>query len=73
MLLRDLSDRNIFVSSGSACHRGKASHVFSAMGLPKRTLMGMLRISFSPDTTEEEIHLLAEALRDITKNRIAMR
>lgn len=73
MLVRDLSDRGIFVSSGSACHRGKASHVFAAMGLPKRTLMGMLRISFSPDTTGQEIDILVDALHDITKNRIAMR
>jgi cysteine desulfurase len=45
MLVRELSDRGVYVSSGSACHRGKPSHVFAALGLPKRTLMGTLRIS----------------------------
>ena len=73
MLVRDLSDRGICVSSGSACHRGKPSHVFAALGLPKRTLMGVLRISFSPDSTCEEADALAAALTEITQTRIAMR
>ena len=73
MLVRDLSDRGICVSSGSACHKGKPSHVFAALGLPKRTLMGVLRISFSPDSTPEEADALAAALTEITKTRIAMR
>ena len=73
MLVRDLSDRGIYVSSGSACHKGKPSHVFAALGLPKRTLMGVLRISFSPDSVKEEADALADALTEITKTRIAMR
>ena len=73
MLVRDLSDRGIYVSSGSACHKGKPSHVFAALGLPKRTLMGVLRISFSPDSTCEEAGALADALTEITQTRIAMR
>ena len=73
MLVRDLSDRGIYVSSGSACHKGKPSHVFAALGLPKRTLMGVLRISFSPDSTCEEAGALAGALTEITQTRIAMR
>ena len=72
MLVRDLSDRGIYVSSGSACHKGKPSHVFAALGLPKRTLMGVLRVSFSPDSTCEEADALAEALTEITQTRIAM-
>lgn len=73
MLVRDLSDRGIFVSSGSACHKGKPSHVFAALGLPKRTLMGVLRVSFSPDNTRQDVDALREALVQITKERIAMR
>lgn len=73
MLVRELSDMGICVSSGSACHKGKPSHVFAALGLPKRTLMGILRISFSPDNTRQDGEVLAEALTTITKNRIAMR
>ena len=73
MLVRDLSDRGIYVSSGSACHKGKPSHVFAALGLPKRTLMGVLRISFGPDSTRSEADALASALTEITQTRIAMR
>lgn len=73
MLVRELSDRGIFVSSGSACHKGKPSHVFAALGLPKRTLMGVLRISFSPDNTEDDAEALRDALIKITQERITMR
>ena len=73
MLVRDLSDRGIYVASGSACHKGKPSHVFAALGLPKRTLMGVLRISFGPDSTRSEADALASALTEITQTRIAMR
>mgnify|MGYP005766958563 CR=1 FL=1 len=73
MVVRELSDQGIFLSSGSACHRGKPSHVFAALGLPRRTLLGALRISFSPDTTREEIDTLAQALTQITRTRVAMR
>ena len=73
MLVRDLSDRGICVSSGSACHKGKPSHVFAALGLPKRTLMGVLRVSFGPDSTKTEADALTEALLQITQSRIAMR
>ena len=73
MLVRDLSDRGIYVSSGSACHKGKPSHVFAALGLPKRTLMGVLRISFGPDSTRLDADALTSALTEITQTRIAMR
>ena len=73
MLVRELSDRGICVSSGSACHKGRPSHVFAALGLPKRTLMGVLRLSFGPDNTRADADVLAEALGEITKKRIAMR
>ena len=73
MLVRDLSDRGICVSSGSACHRGKPSHVFAALGLSKQELMGVLRVSFGPDSTRRDAEALADALAEIQKNRIAVR
>ena len=73
MLVRDLSDMGVYVSSGSACHKGKPSHVFAALGLPKRTLMGILRVSFSPESTREEVDALRDGLLHITQTRIAMR
>jgi cysteine desulfurase len=73
MLVRELSDRGIYVSSGSACHKGKPSHVYAALGLPKQVSMGILRISFSPDNTAEDADALRDALVSITRERTAMR
>ena len=55
VVLRFLSDRGIYVSSGSACHKGKPSHVYAALKLPKPQLDGILRISFSYDTAREDV------------------
>ena len=63
VVVRFLSDRGICVSSGSACHKGKPSHVFAALGLPKAVLDGVLRVSFSYDTKREDIDALADGLR----------
>lgn len=71
MLVRALADEGICVSSGSACHRGKPSHVFAALGLPKQTLMGVLRLSFSPDSTADDVDALRSALLHITQTRIS--
>lgn len=73
MLVRDLSDRGICVSSGSACHRGKPSHVFAATRRPKGELMGVLRVSFSPDSTRAEADALVAALREIRASRVFVR
>ena len=73
MLVRELSDRGICVSSGSACHRGKSSHVFAATGRPKAELLGALRVSFSPESTLEEADALVQALVEITSARVSAR
>ena len=64
VVVRVLGDRGICVSSGSACHRGKPSHVFAAMGLPKPWLDGAVRLSFSPESTRAEADALVSALKD---------
>lgn len=64
VIVRVLGDRGVCISSGSACHKGKPSHVFAAMNLPKPWLDGALRLSFSPDSTREEADALVSALRD---------
>ncbi len=64
VVVRVLGDRGVCVSSGSACHKGRPSHVFAAMNLPKPWLDGALRLSFSPESTREEADALAAALRD---------
>ena len=64
VVVRVLGDRGVCVSSGSACHKGKPSHVFAAMGLPKPWLDGALRLSFSPETPREEADALVQTLKD---------
>lgn len=61
-MLHFLADRNIFVSSGSACGKAKPSHVLTAMGLPKQRIETSLRVSLSAENTKEEMDLFVEAL-----------
>ena len=63
VIVRFLSDRGICLSSGSACHKGKPSHVYAALKLPKKELDGVLRISFSYDTALEDVEALAQGLK----------
>lgn len=70
MLVRALSDQGVYLSSGSACHKGKPSHVFAALGLPKRVEMGALRLSLSPDSGREDVDALAHALARIARERV---
>lgn len=61
-IVSDLSAQGICVSAGSACHRGKPSHVVAALQLPKRTASGVIRLSFGPETTKADIDECAAAL-----------
>ncbi len=72
MLVRALSDKGVYVSSGSACHKGRPSHVFAQLGLPKRTVMGALRVSFCPENTKEDVLALRDALVQITRERVGI-
>lgn len=62
VLVRVLGDMGVCVSAGSACHRGRPSHVYAAMGLDKAQREGSFRVSFSGDTTREEVDCFLEAL-----------
>lgn len=63
-VLHFLAQRGIFVSSGSACAKGKPSAVLTAMGLSSAEIDSSLRVSFCRDNTEEDIHALCAALRE---------
>ena len=69
-VVRALGDKGICVSSGSACHRGKPSHVFAALGLSPKTLMGVLRVSFAPFTTMEEGEAFVRALGEVRETLV---
>lgn len=71
-LLHYLSERDICVSTGSACSSKKANHVFKAIGMPEYS-KAALRISYSFDNTEDEIRrfcvVLKQGLAEIIKVR----
>ena len=62
VLLHYLEKREIFVSSGSACSKGKKSGVLAEFRIPVRDMDTTLRISFSPDTTEDDLYGLIEGI-----------
>ena len=61
-IVNDLSAQGICISAGSACHQGKPSQVVAALKLPKRVAGGVIRLSFGPETTREDIDACAAAL-----------
>ena len=71
-IVTDLGSQGICISAGSACHQGKASQVVAALGLPKRVAAGVIRLSFGPETTFEEIDTCADALRRHHDTRLPM-
>ena len=71
-VVTELGAQGICISAGSACHRGKLSHVYAAMKLDKKTAAGVLRVSFAPETTREEIDAFVSALRKHKETRFPM-
>lgn len=71
-IVNDLDSQGICISAGSACHQGKPSHVVAALKLPKRVAGGVIRLSFGPDTTKEQIDTCVAALRNHHDHRMPM-
>lgn len=64
ILLHSLERHEIYVSTGSACssHKPQPSHVLLAMGVGQKAVDGAIRISFSQNTTLDEIRTAAEII-----------
>ena len=71
ILLNLLDAAGVCVSSGSACKRGRRSHVLQAMGYGPKVIDGALRVSLSRYSTEQEadafVRALSEAVRGVLK------
>ena len=67
-----MGSQGICISAGSACHQGKPSHVVATLKLPKKTAGGVIRISFGPETTQEEIDACVAALKMHHDTRMPM-
>lgn len=63
IMLHYLEEREIYVSSGSACSKGAKSGVLTAMGLSDRITDTSLRVSFSRMSSCGEIERLVTALQ----------
>ena len=63
-LLHFLAQKEIYVSSGSACSKGAKSPVLTAMGLPAEEIDSALRVSFCRDTTDEDVDRFADGLME---------
>jgi cysteine desulfurase len=62
-MMHFLAQRNIFVSSGSACKKGQKSYVLKEIGLPDSQIDTALRISFCKHNTIEDVDALTEGIR----------
>lgn len=69
-MLHCLAEREIYVSSGSACAKGKPSHVLTAMGLSKARADSAIRASFSKYSTLEQAQYFCEAISQATKELV---
>lgn len=61
-MLHFLEEFDVFVSSGSACAKGKPSHVLSAMGLSRERADSAIRISFSKYNSKEDVDVLCKSI-----------
>ena len=67
IMLHSLEQHDIFVSSGSACSKGKTSGVLSAFGVSDKDADCALRVSMCAENTPEEIDFLCEKIAEAVK------
>ena len=68
ILQRMLEERGVIVGTGSACSSKRPhSRILEACGYDNATLDGVLRASFSPETTEEEIEFAARTFNEAAR------
>ena len=63
-MLHFLADKGIYVSSGSACSKGKQSGVLQQFGIRQGAADSTLRLSFCAENTAEELSAFCDALKE---------
>lgn len=63
--MRMLESRDIYVSSGSACSKGRRSHVLEALHVPAKLIDSALRISISEDIDEKLVDDFCATIREM--------
>lgn len=69
IMLHYLEERDIYVSSGSACSKGAKSGVLTEFGINDRLADSALRISLCSENTVQELRILAENI-EYAKERL---
>jgi len=64
VLLHFLEQKGIYVSSGSACSKGKKSTVIKEFHVPDELRDSVIRISFTAENTTDEVDKLMEAVKE---------
>ena len=64
IMLHFLEEKGIYVSSGSACAKGGASHVLASMGMDHQRADSAIRLSFGKYNTLEEVPVFLQALQE---------
>ena len=59
-----LSERGVYVSTGSACSKGHRSRVLEEMKIPPERIDSAVRVSFSRFNTQEEVDYTAQCVSD---------
>ncbi|MDE7454043.1 MAG: cysteine desulfurase [Clostridia bacterium] len=71
-ILHEVDDKGLIIGTGSACSSNsnkRYSRVVLACGINKQLADGILRISFSTDSTEQEVRAAAGILNETVANR----
>lgn len=66
-IVNSLSEKEIYVSAGSACKKGHRSEVLTAIGLDGKRIDSAIRISLSRYTTKHDMDDVVKAIDDIVK------
>ncbi len=72
-VLHYLEQQKIYVSSGSACSRGKKSGVLRTFNIPDKVADSTVRISISGETSKDDIDRLAEGICGALKNLVKIK
>lgn len=64
--LHFLEARNVYVSSGSACSKGKQSRTLAGFHLDPKKSEGYIRASINRFTTKNELEILVDGLKEAT-------
>lgn len=71
-ILHEVNDKGLIIGTGSACssnEKKRYSRTILACGIDESLADGILRLSFSPENTMDEIQKAAEILNETVKNR----